>query len=430
MKKIITAIAALAIFNSCTDTHKPVVDTVFVDSLLDHYSRSVTQQINEEKLVFWKTRLDESPVGYVEAQQYAGTLSGRFHLYGDINDLRTADSLMHWVNLQYKEKDAGPIRTLAGYAILQHRFNEAYNYVQQALAIGSEKYASESLNFDAAFELGQVDLVKNILARIKSSNEYGYYFRLSKYQHLQGELDSSIASMNKAAALAGNNTGLLQTALSNTADLYMHAADPKKANELYMQSIKLDASDLHSLMGIGWIALVHDQKDTLAERIFRFVRTKTKSPEVLLKLAMVAEQRGDSIAEKKYADEFVNIVTDTAYGNMYNKYLVDLYSNFLHEPAKAIAISERELKNRVTPQTYSWYVWSLFQHGEQEKALQFYDKYVSGKPLEGLELYYMGKMMKALNKGYNAQQYFKVAYKNRYDLSPAKAKELEELMDK
>ena len=234
--------------------------------------------------------------------------------------------------------------------------------------------------------------------------------------------------MKKATELAGNSIGLRQTAISNTGDLYMHAADPANANKLYMQSIRLDASDLHSLMGIGWIALVHDRQDSLAEKIFKFVQTKTKSPEVLLKLAQVAEQRADSISEKKYADEFVHIVTDTVYGNMYNKYLIDLYSGFLHEPAKAVAIAERELTNRVSPQTYSWYVWSLYMNNQQQKALELYDKYVSGKPLEGLELYYMGKMMKGIGKGYNAEQYFKVAYKNRYDLSPAKQKDIEGLM--
>ena len=429
MRKIITALCFLVIFNSCTTKNRQVTDTVFVDSLLNHYSISQIGYLNEQDLKFWKDRLDKAPGGYVEAQQYAGTLVGRFHLSGDIRDLKTADSIMHWLNLEYKEKDAGAIRTLAGYAILQHRFNEAGNYVQQALAIGSDRYASELLNFDAAFELGQDELAKNILGRIKSTNEYGYFFRLSKYDHLKGELDSSIAAMNKAAELAGISTGLKQTAISNTADLYMHAADAKNANELYMQSIRLGTSDLHSLLGIGWIALVHDKKDTLAERIFKFVQTKTKSPEVLLKLAQVAEQRGDSISEKKYADEFISIVSDSIYGNMYNKYLIDLYSNFLNEPAKAVAIAERELTNRVTPQTYTWYVWSLFKNGQKDKALELYDKYVSGKPLEGLELYYMGKMMKAMNKGYNAEQYFKVAYKNRYDLSPAKMKDLNGLMN-
>ena len=36
-------------------------------------------------------------------------------------------------------------------------------------------------------------------------------------------------------------------------------------------------------------------------------------------------------------------------------------------------------------------------------------------------------MMQGLQKGFNAQQFFKAAYKNRYDLSPAKVKDLKEI---
>ena len=428
MKKIITAIAIVFIISSCNKKTGPVTDTKFIDSLISNYKVSNAQDINEKDIIFWKAKLDKAPVGFLESLQYASNLVARFHFYGDIKDLKTADSILHWVNDQYKGADAGPWRTLAGYAILQHRFHEAYEDVQKALALGSDKYSSELLNFDVVFELGQDQLAKTILGALVSTNEYGYFFRLSKYKHLIGELDSSIAAMKKATELSGNSVGLRQTAISNTGDLYMHAADADNANKLYMQSIKLDASDLHSLMGIGWIALVNDKNDSLAEKIFKFVQTKTKSPEILLKLVQVAEQRGDSISEKKYADEFVSVVTDSIYGDMYNKYLVDLYTGFLNQPAKALAVAEKELKNRVTPQTYSWYVYSLFKNNQQGKALPLYDKYVSGKPLEGLELYYMGKMMKGINKGYNAGQYFKAAYKNRYDLSPAKQKDLEELM--
>ena len=56
--------------------------------------------------------------------------------------------------------------------------------------------------------------------------------------------------------------------------------------------------------------------------------------------------------------------------------------------------------------------------------IKYFKQHVSGQPLEGLELYYMGKMMKGLGKGYNAGEFFKAADKNKYDLSPDMAKDL------
>ena len=46
-------------------------------------------------------------------------------------------------------------------------------------------------------------------------------------------------------------------------------------------------------------------------------------------------------------------------------------------------------------------------------------------PVEGLELFWMGKLMKGLDKGYNAQEFFKAAYTTRYDLGPAISADLQ-----
>ena len=129
--------------------------------------------------------------------------------------------------------------------------------------------------------------------------------------------------------------------------------------------------------------------------------------------------------EKRYASEFVTKATDPRYGKMYTKYLIEIYTGILCEPAKAESLGREELNNRATPQTYAWYAYSLFENNKKEDAYKVFQQHVSGEPLEGLELYYMGKMMKGLGKGYNAREFFKAADKNKYDLSPDIAKSLE-----
>jgi hypothetical protein len=139
----------------------------------------------------------------------------------------------------------------------------------------------------------------------------------------------------------------------------------------------------------------------------------------------MAQSRGDKILEKRYASEFVAKATDPQYGKMYTKYLIEIYTGIVHEPAKAESLGKEELNNRATPQTYAWYAYSLFENNKKEDAYKVFQQHVSGEPLEGLELYYMGKMMKGLGKGYNAREFFKAADKNKYDLSPDMAKSLE-----
>jgi tetratricopeptide (TPR) repeat protein len=352
-------------------------------------------------------------------------LAKRFHNFGDIQDIVKADSTVRVINAELKGNDMGPNMSLAGYSITRHKFIEAYDYVKQLKKLGGQKYAVSLLSFDVDFELGNYYSPAVVLKSIEHNQDYGYYFRLSKFQHLKGDMEGAIGSMKKATELAESNTALKLAAMSNTADLYIHSGDLKNAYQLYVDCIRLNGSDFHSMMGMGWIALVNDKKDSLAERIYQFVHEHYHSPDPLFKLYQVAQFRGDSINEVKYASQFVQQVSDTLYGGMYNKYLVELYTGILHNPAKAMQLAKEELNNRATPQTKAWYVWTMYCNNQPQEAYNYYRHVVSGKPLEGLELYYMGKMMQGLNKGYNAQEFFKAAYKNRYDLSPAMMKFLE-----
>jgi len=281
--------------------------------------------------------------------------------------------------------------------------------------------------FDIAFERGDYRKANTLLSALSKGNSYGYLFRRSKYQHYDGSLDTAIACMKRAAEKTNNNNYLKQAALSNAADLCLHKGLLEEAADLYLQSLSVDAADFHSMSGLGWIALVHDKNHSLAATIFRFVQQHQHSPDALLNLEQVAEAGSDSLLQKKYAAEFARQAGDSIYGRMYNKYLIDLYTSVLHQPAKAVALAKEETLSRPTPQVFAWYAWSLFCNNEQDKAYSIFKGWVSGRPLEGLELYYMGKMMQGLNKGYNAQEFFKAAYKNRYDLSPAKQKELDKI---
>jgi tetratricopeptide (TPR) repeat protein len=237
--------------------------------------------------------------------------------------------------------------------------------------------------------------------------------------HLNGLLDSSIHAMIQAANQESNSPYLYQVALSNAADLYVHAGDLKVAADLYKKCLSINCEDFHSLMGLGWIALAHDKNDSLSERIFEFVKGKNKLPDPLFKLTQMAQMTGDSMQEKKWALAFESEATENVYGNMYNKYMIELYTGILQNPSKAEEISMRELENRATAQTYAWYAWSLFSNNKKKEAYEVFEKNVSGRPLEGLELYWMGKMMQGMNKEYNARSFFKAALINKYDLNPA-----------
>ena len=425
IKNFAIILFALLSFTSCKPKETAIVSAKFIDSLMTNYAVPEAIKANEMEMLFWKKRINNDGFDIVNDSKYASTLVSRFHLSGDIKDVKQADSIQLMLAKNFNTKEAGPYLALTANAILQHKFKEAENYLQIAKTIGIKKYETYATAFDVDFENGKIYSASDALNNISAENDFGYQFRKSKMAHYNGSLDSSIAFMQKAVELSAQNNTLKTIALSNVGDLYTHAGQLDKAYDSYMQCIKINSADLHSIMAIGWIALVHDKNDALAEKIFQFVQTKTKSPEPVYKLILMAQQRQDSTLEYKYAKEFETLVADTIYGNMYNKYLIQLYTGILKNPAKAEAIAKKELDNRSTPQTYAWYAFSLLSNNKKGEANAVFKKYISGKPLEGLELYFMGRLMLASKKGYNAQQYFKEAYKNKYDLSPGIIKDLE-----
>jgi hypothetical protein len=424
------ALLTVLFCTGCGHSHEKAVDAVFIDSLISHYSPPAAERANEEQIIFWKNRIDKANPGMVSEAKYAAALVARFHATGDIRDVITADSVLWQIDSTFNHKETGPYMALMGNAILQHRFTQADSIFEKARRIGLRRGPMLSGLFDVSFELGHYDQALIALNGLKADQDFGYYFRRSKMDHLNGNIDSAIRSMAKAGALAGNSDYLKQVAFSNMADLDVHAGKAIDAGALYRGCVDRNSADFHSILGLGWIALIHDRNDSLAKRIFQFVLTQNRLPDPLFKLYQVADARGDSIAERKVAQAFVEAATNPLYGQMYNKYLIEIYTRTLNEPEKALVLAHGELENRATPQTYAWYAWTLLADHQAAAAYKVFEERVSGKPLEGLELYYMGKLMKAMDKGYNASEFFKAADKSKYDLSPGIVRDLEAELDR
>jgi tetratricopeptide (TPR) repeat protein len=414
-------IALVLALLSC-NKQQPLVDAVYIDSLLSNHQPSQTAVINQRDLEFWEGRVDALPENFVNLFKYASALAGRFHIYGDIYDLQRADSIMQ--SLVAKFKEPGMLLSMAGYKMLRHQFQEAKKNIDAVVQLKAEKFAAQMMLFDASFELGDEYHASAILQQTRSPHDYSYNFRLSKFNHYKGNVDSSIKHMMKAASLAHSNAYLRTAALSNAADLYVHVGKISKAIGLYKQCLEFNSCDFHSLMGLGWLALVHDGNELLAKKIFAFTCSKLQSPDPLLTLSQASEL-SDTAAAKLWAMMFVHKAGLPVYGDMYNKYLIQVYTSVLNDPEKALQIAQNEIKNRSTPQTNAWLAWCLFLKGEKQDAYNVYQQRVSGRPLEALELYWMGKMMKGLGKAYTANEFFKAAKKNKYDLSPAMCNDLE-----
>ena len=429
MKNLFIFLGCVGLFSSCNPDNHPLVGEVFVDSLILHYAIPAIARKNREEMKFWKSRIKSSSSGYLNESRFAGCLALEFRFFGDINRLIEADSTLQKVDRDFNFREASVNLALASSSVTGHQFVKADSFLQRAKQLGLRPYESYSSSFDVDFELGRYRAAEQDLKAISSPDDFGYFFRKSKMNHLDGRMDSAIYAMLKAADLAGENIYLKAVAFSNAADLYVHAGKLQEAASLYTTCLQSNAADFHSLMGLGWIALVHDRNDSLAKKIFQFVLSECQLPDPIFKLMQLAEWAGDREMEQLYALAFVKRASDPRYGRMYNKYLIQVYTGILDNTALAESIAKSELANRATPQTFAWYAWTLLQNDKKDEAVKIYRQYVSGKQLEGLELYWMGRLMEDLHEGYNAMEYYKAARLNKYDLDPLMEKDIEKKLN-
>ena len=413
---------------ACKQSPKLIVEEAFVQQLIkEKPSKQGAEVANliRDELYFWESRLKDIPTSFTAAKNEASALVQDFHLNGKIEQLFKADSILRDLNQFQHEKDAGILKSLASIQITLHRFKEANDFVVKAKMVGTEKQSTNWLFFDTQFELGNYTLAKNALNKTASSNQYGYLFRMAKWKHWLGETDSAAYYFNQATKWAGNSLLLKQVAQANLADLYLHDNQLDKAYALYKQNLLANPLDHYSLQGMGRIALTHSTSVHLAKQLFTYQAKINELPDAIYNQIWFAETKQDSVLQKKYAQAFEKRATQPKFGGMYNKYLIELYTGILNKPSKALAIAEAEIKNRSTPQTYAWLVYTLQLNGNISAAKKLYAEKVSGKPLETLELYWMGKTMENQNKKNMAKKFYKAATENIFDLSPAKQRELE-----
>jgi hypothetical protein len=427
LRNVLLLFVSVLLF-SCGQQHKPIVEPGSIDSLLLKANDTTLDHSIQSELNFWGQRINQDPGGFVNEEKYAYALESRFHHSGDISSLLSADSLLSLLKEKTKSGEANILRSLARIAISRHQFPRADSLIQTALILGSEKYHSKLMQFDVLFELGQHKWAEEILQSIYSTNEYGYFFRKARWFHYKGDLDSSIYAMQQAVSLGEGNKGLQSAALSNLGDLYLHNDDAANAYKNYIACLQNNPGDMHSLLGIASIALLHDGADTLADKIIRFCESKTSAPDPLWRKIAIAEFRSDSATATRYANEFFAKASLPAYGNMYNKYLLDICTSHINNGGFAKTISLKEIQLRPGPQSYSWHAWALYKAGEKETALAIFEKHVSGKPLEALELYYMGIMLQETEKKNLGAKYLQAAQKNKYDLSPAKIEKIRQVL--
>ncbi len=384
---------SLALFASCTSKNEGrITRTVDYQAYLEASSPDTTSKYFR----LWNSKIDEDSLQLTSFGNVAAEYERFFRETGKIRYLKLAErSLERAVSIAAIGK-AGYHRALARNYIAQHRFKEGLEQAHAAHALGSGKEATQSLYFDLYMELGQYEKANAYLDSIKNFSSFGYLIRLAKWNDYKGDLETTIRLMEKASALAeeSGNASLKEWSYANLADFYGHAGRIQDSYEHYLKTLALNASNAHAKKGIAWIAYSHDNDPEEAKRILSEVQKTHDSPDHDLMLAEIATLEGDEPARLKHLDAYAKKTSDPDYGIMYNIPTAVLQLEEVGNYDRGIALAEKEVQGRATPETYGLLAYALMQAGKSEEAKALVTREVIGKTHEPAVLLQAAEVLK------------------------------------
>ncbi|HEU4790485.1 MAG TPA: tetratricopeptide repeat protein, partial [Flavobacterium sp.] len=237
----IVSLLVFSILSSCNYKPNQITKTSDYEKYLNIKSNKSIDFANRE-ITFWQTKFDATPNQVMYLGMLASNYSTLFQYTGDIKDLYKTEELLTKYNEAYKYSRVSTVRALARNYISQHRFKEALNLANKALAIGESRKETQKLLFDVQMEVGNyAEALKNLKA-IRDMNDYDYLIRLAKWCDHKGDLKTAITFMEKARdiAIEDDNKVLKIWSYSNLGDFYGHAGRIQESYDSYLKTLEID----------------------------------------------------------------------------------------------------------------------------------------------------------------------------------------------
>lgn len=384
---------------SCKDSASEKEQETRISNSEDYNNYLAVQKARTTSPYFelWNSKITTDSIELPSFTAVAGEYNMFFESTGDIAYLKKAEqALEKAVEVANIDKEKY-YRALSRNYISQHRFKEALVYADSAALLSKNIPATQHLLFDVHMELGNYTKADSIKKLFADPEDFNYIIRAAKWNDYKGKLDMTIMFMEKAKekAEASKNRGQLLWVYSNIADYYGHDGRIQDSYEHYLKTLEIDSSNAYAKKGIAWIAYSKDNNSKEATRILDSVLTGHVSPDYYLLKAEIAEFENDKKAKKTAIDSFWKLANNSAYGNMYNTYKIEMFAEDPSTKKEALTLAEQEVKNRATPETYQLLALANLVNGNKEKALDIINAHVVDKTFEPTALLTMAKVYKA-----------------------------------
>jgi tetratricopeptide (TPR) repeat protein len=300
---------------------------------------------------------------------------------GDVEDFQLAEQALN-KSLDLNNADFSAdaaYSSMAEVCMGEHRFSDAINYAQKALALGSGDLSSFAIVGDANADMGEYERAAVAYSRLdisgdSASQPRSVYVRDSRTSYLKfvsGDTAGAIRLMQSAVA-AGTEARL---PAENLAWLYyelgeyeFQAGDVAAANNAYLAAINIHPGDYRALAGLGKLR-GNQGRYAEAIKLYQGAIAVVPMPMYVAELGDLYTKTGNP-AEARKQYQLVQYIGLLGHINqvLHNRDLALFYADHDMKLDEALALARKEFEVRHDIYTWDALAWALYKNGRYQEA--------------------------------------------------------------
>ena len=314
-------------------------------------------------------------------------------------------------------RSADPMVQMALVCMGEHRFTDALNYAQRAIALGSGNLAAFAVEGDAETDLGdyeEAESAYNALQKLGAATSsplrlaYILNSRKAYLRFLNGDFEGAIDLM-KSAITAGLQTRVPRENMSwlyfELGERYMQNGDLGNADLAYQAGIHADPNHYRSLAGLAKVRAAQGRFDESIQLYQRSINV-IPFPVYVADLGDVYKRIGKAeLAQKEY--DLVETIAHLSKleGVLANRDLALFYADHDIKLKEAEDFARKELGVRHDIYTWDALAWVLFKNGRTAEAAEAMKKALRLNTNDPLLLFHAGMIHYGLGQDSEAKEF-------------------------
>jgi tetratricopeptide (TPR) repeat protein len=300
---------------------------------------------------------------------------------GDVEDFQLAEQALNKsLDLDNSDFSAdAAYATIAEVCMGEHRFSDAVNYAQKALALGSGELSSFAIVGDADADMGEYERAAIAYSRLDVSGESAsqprnVYVRDSRTSYLKfvaGDTAGAIRLMQTAveagteARLPAENLAWLYYELG---EYELQAGDIGAANNAYLTALNIHPGDYRALAGLGKLR-GNQARYAEAIKLYQSAIAVVPMPMYVAELGDMYTKAGNP-AEARKQYQLVEYIGMLGHINqvLHNRDLALFYADHDLKLDEALALAHKEFEVRHDIYTWDALAWALYKNGKYQEA--------------------------------------------------------------